>query len=63
MFMRLSHLKLNYTMKQVMLASVVTHGGTTKTAQAALGELRFAHDLFQQAAKYGGRAVKFLVRR
>ncbi|KAH9834766.1 fungal-specific transcription factor domain-containing protein [Rhodofomes roseus] len=44
----------------VMLASVVTHGGTTKTAQAALGELRLAYDLFENAAKYGGRAVKFL---
>ncbi|OSX56730.1 hypothetical protein POSPLADRAFT_1083705, partial [Postia placenta MAD-698-R-SB12] len=44
----------------VMLASVVTHGGTTKTAQAALGELRLAYDLFEKAAKYGGRAVKFL---
>ncbi|KAH9931591.1 fungal-specific transcription factor domain-containing protein [Fomitopsis serialis] len=44
----------------VMLASVVTHGGTTKTAQAALGELRLAYDLFESAAKHGGRAVKFL---
>ncbi|TFY69763.1 hypothetical protein EVJ58_g254 [Rhodofomes roseus] len=41
-------------------SSVVTHGGTTKTAQAALGELRLAYDLFENAAKYGGRAVKFL---
>lgn len=45
-----------------MLASVVTHGGTTKTAQAALGELRLAYELFETAAKHGGRAVKFLVR-
>lgn len=45
-----------------MLASVVTHGGTTKTAQAALGELRLAYELFENAAKHGGRAVKFLVR-
>lgn len=44
-----------------MLASVVTHGGTTKTAQAALVELRLAANLFEQAARYGGRAVKFLV--
>ncbi|OBZ76843.1 putative transcriptional regulatory protein C1F7.11c [Grifola frondosa] len=44
----------------VMLASVVTHGGTTKTAQAALGELRLACDLFERAATHGGRAVKFL---
>ena len=45
-----------------MLGSVVTHGGVTKTAQAALGEVRLAYDLFEKAAKYGGRAVKFLVR-
>ena len=45
-----------------MLASVVTHGGTTKTAQAALGELRLAYELFESAAQHGGRAVKFLVR-
>lgn len=44
-----------------MLASVVTHGGTTKTAHAALGELHLAAALFEQAASYGGRAVKFLV--
>ncbi|KAH8080733.1 fungal-specific transcription factor domain-containing protein [Cristinia sonorae] len=44
----------------VMLASVVTHGATTKTSQAALGELRLAKDLFEKAAEYGGRAVKFL---
>ncbi|KAI0943568.1 hypothetical protein AcW1_002704 [Taiwanofungus camphoratus] len=44
----------------VMLASVVTHGRTTKTAQAALGELRLACDLFEKAAEHGGRAVKFL---
>ncbi|PCH36758.1 hypothetical protein WOLCODRAFT_127620 [Wolfiporia cocos MD-104 SS10] len=44
----------------VMLASIVTHCGATKTAQAALGELRLAYDLFEKAAKHGGRAVKFL---
>ena len=44
-----------------MLASVVTHGATTKMAQAALGELRLAVTLFEHAAKYGGRATKFLV--
>ncbi|KAI0088357.1 hypothetical protein BDY19DRAFT_891492 [Irpex rosettiformis] len=44
----------------VMLGSVVTHGGITKTAQAALGEVRLAYDLFEKAARYGGRAVKFL---
>ncbi|KAI0696344.1 hypothetical protein BC835DRAFT_1272113 [Cytidiella melzeri] len=44
----------------VMLGSVVTHGGVTKTAQAALGEVRLAYDLFERAARYGGRAVKFL---
>ncbi|KAI0340282.1 hypothetical protein BDW22DRAFT_1360218 [Trametopsis cervina] len=44
----------------VMLGSVVTHGGSTKTAQAAFSELRLAYDLFDKAARYGGRAVKFL---
>ncbi|KAI0074277.1 hypothetical protein K474DRAFT_1601776 [Panus rudis PR-1116 ss-1] len=44
----------------VLLGSVVTHGGGTKTAQAALGELRLALELFDRAARYGGRAVKFL---
>ncbi|CAL1710217.1 unnamed protein product [Somion occarium] len=44
----------------VMLASIVTHGGITKTAQAAMGELRMSLDLFQNASKYGGRAVKFV---
>ncbi|GBE83316.1 hypothetical protein SCP_0503640 [Sparassis crispa] len=44
----------------VMLASVVTHGGLTKTAQAALGELRLAYDLFEKAALHGGRSVQFL---
>ena len=46
---------------QVMMASVVTRGGTSKTAQAALSELRMACDLFERAAKHGGRAGKFLV--
>ncbi|KAI0325812.1 hypothetical protein GY45DRAFT_1339856, partial [Cubamyces sp. BRFM 1775] len=44
----------------VMMASVVTRGGTSKTAQAALSELRMACDLFERAAKHGGRAGKFL---
>ncbi|KAI0708422.1 hypothetical protein C8Q76DRAFT_627233 [Earliella scabrosa] len=44
----------------VMMGSVVTRGGTTKTAQAALGELRGAYELFTAAAKHGGRARKFL---
>lgn len=44
-----------------MLAGVVTHGGATKTAQAAYGELRLAAELFEKAAPHGGRAVKFLV--
>ncbi len=47
---------------QVMMGSVVTRGGTTKTAQAALGELRLACDLFERAAQHGGRALKFVVR-
>ena len=45
------------------MGSVVTRGGTTKTAQAALGELRIACDLFERAAPHGGRAGKFVVRR
>ncbi|RDX52322.1 hypothetical protein OH76DRAFT_207245 [Lentinus brumalis] len=44
----------------VMMGSVVTRGGTTKTAQAALGELRIACDLFERAAQHGGRALKFV---
>ncbi|KAI0356832.1 hypothetical protein OH77DRAFT_1588729 [Trametes cingulata] len=44
----------------VMMGSVVTRGGTSKTAQAALGELRLACDLFEHAASHGGRAGKFL---
>ncbi|KAI1786226.1 fungal-specific transcription factor domain-containing protein [Ganoderma leucocontextum] len=44
----------------VMLGSVVTRGCSTKTAQAAMGELRSACDLFEQAAKRGGRATKFV---
>ncbi|KAI8996651.1 fungal-specific transcription factor domain-containing protein [Trametes punicea] len=44
----------------VMMGSVVTRGGTSKTAQAALSELRVACDLFERAAKHGGRAGKFL---
>ncbi|KAI0703865.1 hypothetical protein C8T65DRAFT_709179 [Cerioporus squamosus] len=45
----------------VMMGSVVTRGGTTKTAQAALGELRIACDLFERAAQHGGRALKFML--
>ncbi|KAH9846704.1 hypothetical protein C2E23DRAFT_872217 [Lenzites betulinus] len=44
----------------VMMGSVVTRGGTSKTAQAALSELRLACDLFERAATHGGRARKFL---
>ncbi|KAI0672081.1 fungal-specific transcription factor domain-containing protein [Trametes maxima] len=44
----------------VMMGSVVTRGGTSKTAQAALGELRSACELFEHAAPHGGRAGKFL---
>ncbi|KAI0761390.1 fungal-specific transcription factor domain-containing protein [Trametes elegans] len=44
----------------VMMGSVVTRGGTSKTAQAALSELRVACDLFERAATHGGRAGKFL---
>lgn len=46
---------------QVMLASVATHSSRSKIAPAALLELKTACDLFEMAAGYGGRAVKFLV--
>ncbi|KAH9934548.1 uncharacterized protein BXZ73DRAFT_45830, partial [Epithele typhae] len=45
---------------RIMLASVITRGGTTKTAQAALGELRVACEMFESAATLGGTASKFL---
>ncbi|EIW79658.1 hypothetical protein CONPUDRAFT_144866 [Coniophora puteana RWD-64-598 SS2] len=48
----------------VMLASIITHatgaGTKSKMTSAALTELRRAVDLFEEGAKYGGRAVKFL---
>jgi hypothetical protein len=44
-----------------MLSSVVTHCPQSKVAPPALIELRRACQLFEQAASYGGRAVKFLV--
>ncbi|KAK0498860.1 hypothetical protein EDD18DRAFT_1308308 [Armillaria luteobubalina] len=44
----------------VMISSVVIHGPTCKVAPAALLELKAACDLFDTAARYGGRAVKFL---
>ncbi|KAF8878064.1 fungal-specific transcription factor domain-containing protein [Infundibulicybe gibba] len=44
----------------VMLASVATHSSKSNVAEAALVELGRARDLFERAATYGGRAVKFL---
>ncbi|KAH9474722.1 putative transcriptional regulatory protein C1F7.11c [Psilocybe cubensis] len=44
----------------VMLASVATHSSRSKIALAALLELKTACELFESAASYGGRAVKFL---
>ncbi|KAF9224847.1 hypothetical protein BS17DRAFT_779132 [Gyrodon lividus] len=48
----------------VMLASIVTHasgsGARSKITSAALTELRRAVDLFEEASRHGGRAVKFL---
>lgn len=44
-----------------MISSVVTVGSKCKVAPAALIELQAASELFEMAAKYGGRAVKFLV--
>lgn len=44
-----------------MISSVVTKASKSKVAPAALLELKGACDLFEKAASYGGRAVKFLV--
>ncbi|KAF9269469.1 hypothetical protein L218DRAFT_1072308 [Marasmius fiardii PR-910] len=44
----------------IMLSSVVMHGSKSKVAPAALLEVRSACELFEKAAAYGGRAVKFL---
>lgn len=45
-----------------MLSSVVIHCTKNKVAAAAIIELKKAHELFEKASRYGGRAVKFLVR-
>ncbi|TFK25407.1 hypothetical protein FA15DRAFT_668474 [Coprinopsis marcescibilis] len=44
----------------VMIGSVVTRNPKCKVAPAALLELKTACDLFENAASYGGRSVKFL---
>ncbi|KAF7439934.1 hypothetical protein PC9H_000271 [Pleurotus ostreatus] len=44
----------------VMLSSVVIHCTKNKVAAAAIIELKKAHELFEKASHYGGRAVKFL---
>ncbi|KAF4603107.1 hypothetical protein EYR38_003512 [Pleurotus pulmonarius] len=44
----------------VMLSSVVIHCTKNKVAAAAIIELKKAHELFEKASRYGGRAVKFL---
>lgn len=54
-------LSTSLTVSQVMISSVVTNGSKSKVAPAALLELKGACDLFEEAATYGGRAVKFLV--
>lgn len=50
---------------QVILGSVVINatgnGIKTKVTSAAMLQLRSACELFENAAAYGGRAVKFLV--
>ncbi|EKM78436.1 hypothetical protein AGABI1DRAFT_121521 [Agaricus bisporus var. burnettii JB137-S8] len=49
------------TVSCVMLASVATHvSKQSQVAHAAMIELRNACELFESAAKHGGRAVKFL---
>lgn len=44
-----------------MLASVPVRAPRSKMAREALIELHSAHDLFERAAPFGGRAVKMLV--
>jgi hypothetical protein len=44
-----------------MLSSVPTRSPEAKIAAAAMLEFKNACDLFESAAAYGGRAVKFLV--
>jgi hypothetical protein len=46
---------------QVMLALIPVRAPRSKMAQGALVELRSAHELFEGAAPFGGRAVKMLV--
>jgi hypothetical protein len=50
---------------QVLIASMVTRASgrdhRSKNTFAALCQLQSACDLFENAAAYGGRAVKFLV--
>ncbi|TDL27742.1 hypothetical protein BD410DRAFT_327726 [Rickenella mellea] len=44
----------------VIVGSVVTRGPRCKVAPAAMAEISAARVLFEQAARYGGRAVKVL---
>ncbi|EIN14557.1 hypothetical protein PUNSTDRAFT_30245, partial [Punctularia strigosozonata HHB-11173 SS5] len=43
-----------------MITSVVTHASRSKVAQSALEEMDKARALFEDAARIGGRAVKFV---
>lgn len=44
-----------------MLALVPVRAPRSKMARGALMELHSAHELFERAAPFGGRAVKMLV--
>jgi len=46
---------------KVMLALVPVRAPRSKMARGALMELHLAHELFERAAPFGGRAVKMLV--
>jgi len=51
-----------FIFQQVMLASAATHvSKQCQVAHTAMVELDRACELFERAANYGGRAVKFLV--
>lgn len=53
--------RLNRISWQVMLALIPVRAPLSKMAHTALLELQHARDLYEQAAPYGGRAVKMAV--
>jgi hypothetical protein len=46
---------------KVMLALVPVRAPRSKMARGALMELHLAHEMFERAVPFGGRAVKMLV--